>query len=196
MVALDGEEDRPYATPVVGTSAAEAFAPRLLCDEMLERLGRFLRAAGYDTALARHGQTDAELIRLAGAEGRVLITRDRRLVPPAGTSLAIVRLAADSLDLNALELRTRLGIDWLNAPFSRCLVDNAVLRTATLAERAGVPGKARDLGGPVTACPACRRIYWPGSHVRRMRLRLGRWRDGLLPGSEGAGAQLGLSPPR
>lgn len=34
--------------------------------------------------------------------------------------------------------------------------------------------------GPVTACPDCGRIYWPGSHVRRMRARLDCWRRGDL----------------
>src|SRR5689334_350075 len=35
---------------------------RLMCDEMLLRLGRWLRAAGYDTAFAAGGADDAALI--------------------------------------------------------------------------------------------------------------------------------------
>jgi uncharacterized protein with PIN domain len=181
MIAFDNNGDPLITGPPL----------RLLCDEMLERLGRFLRAAGYDTALAGRGQADRDVLRLAAAEDRVLITRDQRIAPPA--SVRVVHLSADSLDLNALELRSRLRIDWLDAPFSRCLVDNAVLDAASPAERARVPDKARALGGPVTACPACRRVYWPGSHVRRMGLRLARWRDGLPPG--GTDAQLSLPLP-
>ncbi|RFA27009.1 hypothetical protein CAI21_15770 [Alkalilimnicola ehrlichii] len=41
--------------PAVST---EAIRPRLLCDEMLLRLARWLRAAGYDTALAVSGMQD------------------------------------------------------------------------------------------------------------------------------------------
>ncbi|MGH6943501.1 MAG: Mut7-C RNAse domain-containing protein [Geminicoccaceae bacterium] len=26
------------------------------------------------------------------------------------------------------------------------------------------------------ACPVCRRVYWPGSHARRMKARLERWK--------------------
>jgi uncharacterized protein with PIN domain len=66
----------------------------------------------------------------------------------------------------------------LGAPgelFTRCLVCNAELRLATEAESASlVPLEARDLPGPVRRCPGCGRVYWPGSHARRMRAALGR----------------------
>ena len=52
---------------------------RFLCDEMLVRLARLLRAAGYDTSLATDGEADAALLRLARDEGRILLTRDKRL---------------------------------------------------------------------------------------------------------------------
>ena len=52
---------------------------RFLCDEMLLRLARLLRAAGYDTYLASGGEPDAALLKLAREEGRMLITRDKRL---------------------------------------------------------------------------------------------------------------------
>lgn len=71
-------------------------------------------------------------------------------------------------------LGARLGIDWLAAPFSRCLVDNAPLRPASVVEVVSVPEAARQGDGPLLACPECARVYWPGSHVRRMRARLER----------------------
>jgi len=37
--------------------------PRFLCDEMLGRLCRYLRAAGYDALLANNGRSDRELLR-------------------------------------------------------------------------------------------------------------------------------------
>ena len=52
---------------------------RFLCDEMLVRLARLLRAAGYDTYLASGGEPDANLLRIAREEGRMLLTRDKRL---------------------------------------------------------------------------------------------------------------------
>jgi uncharacterized protein with PIN domain len=52
---------------------------RLLCDEMLKGIGRWLRAAGYDTAIAQDGVADEGLLAQARVENRVLLTCDRAL---------------------------------------------------------------------------------------------------------------------
>ena len=137
---------------------------------MLRGIGRWLRVAGYDTAIAASGSADAEVLALAAAEARVLLTCDRALGAQAAGALL---LDSERPDEAARALRLRLGIDWLRAPFSRCLLDNAELRPA--GAQAGVPGPARRAGETVTVCPECARVYWPGSHVRRMRARLERW---------------------
>jgi uncharacterized protein len=151
---------------------------RLLCDEMLKGIGRWLRAAGYDTAIARDGTADDELLARARAEDRILLTCDRALAA-RGAPAAVVLLASESLDEAAAVLRARLAIDWLHAPFSRCLLDNAQLRPAKTAALTRLPERSRPGVGPITACPECGRIYWPGSHVRRMRARLKRWRQAV-----------------
>ena len=139
---------------------------------MLRGVGRWLRIAGYDTAIAASGSAEAGVLALAAAEARVLLTCDRALGARVRGALL---LDSERLDEAAQALKHRLGIDWLRAPFSRCLLDNAELRAAGAPELASVPGSARRAGETVTVCPACARVYWPGSHVRRMRARLERW---------------------
>ena len=153
----------------------KAIRVKLLCDEMLTRLGRWLRAAGHDTAIAAPGSEDGVLLRQAVAEDRLLLTRDGHLAAHPGRGRRVQRLAADGVQAQARELRDRLGVDWLLAPFTRCVVDNAVLRAATPADRTAAPAGALAQGGPFTTCPQCRRLYWPGSHHRRMRARLEAW---------------------
>lgn len=148
---------------------------RLLCDEMLKGIGRWLRAAGYDVAIAEDGAHDDDLLAHARAESRLLLTCDRGLAARAGADPAIAVLATESLDEAARELSARFGIDWLHAPFTRCLVDNARLVPAGEDDVAGLPGAAREGDGPIMRCPQCRRVFWPGSHVRRMRSRLALW---------------------
>lgn len=143
---------------------------RLLCDEMLLRLARLLRAAGYDTRLAEGGQRDAELLRIAHDENRVLVTRDKKLAAQAHPRSVLVE--GRGAYEEARSLTAVLPIDWSLAPFSRCLLDNAQLVDATTADAARVPQAARDLPGPLRACPSCGRVYWPGSHVRRLGERL------------------------
>jgi uncharacterized protein with PIN domain len=148
---------------------------RLLCDEMLRGLCRWLRAAGHDTLIARGGTADLDLIAFARAERRLLLTCDRELARLAGDAAKVLALATEAPDQAACELRARLGLDWLAAPFSRCLLDNAKLRPASAGQTAGLPETTRAGAGRVLACPECGRVYWPGSHVRRMRARLERW---------------------
>ena len=154
---------------------------RLAADEMLRGLGRWLRAAGHDTLIAEPGEGDKSLLARSRAEARVLLTRDRTLAERAGPDG--VWLRAVGLDDAARELRERLGLDWRFAPFTRCLVDNAELDEAGPEASQVLPPRARSLGGPLRRCPACGRLYWPGSHVRRMQARLDAWatREDITP---------------
>lgn len=148
---------------------------RLLCDEMLHGLGRWLRAAGHDTAIVGGGLDDRRLIQCVEEQRRLLLTCDRALAERPELAGRVVTLRPEGLDVAARELRRRLGLDWLRAPFTRCLVDNSVLDPAGPAALARIPAPAREGPGPIRACPACARVYWPGSHVRRMRARLECW---------------------
>lgn len=141
-----------------------------LLDEMLARLARLMRAAGHDVALADPATPDRDLLARAAVEGRLLVTRDRDLAMRAGENA--VRLDADGLDAQALELADHRDVDWLLAPFSRCLIDNTPLRAAASDEIAALPPKVRGLPGPFTVCPCCDRRYWPGSHAKHLRARL------------------------
>ena len=68
------------------------------------------------------------------------------------------------------------------ALFTRCLLCNVELVPATEAERrAELPPDAQLLPGPVHRCPRCGRIYWMGSHARRMRAALERALPAWLP---------------
>jgi uncharacterized protein with PIN domain len=155
-------------------------AVRLLCDEMLAGLVRWLRAAGHDAALVPEGAGDAEVLNQALGEGRLILTQDKRLAAAAGEGAFL--LSMDDLDGQAAALREGLGLDWQKAPFSRCVVDNTPLRTATREEAEAVPPAAKAVPGPVTFCPACGRLYWPGSHHRRMAARLSSFAAGA-PGA-------------
>ena len=143
---------------------------RFLLDEMLARLARLLRAAGYDVDLSQGGERDAAMAARAREEARVLVTRDRELA--AAASPGSVLLTDDDPHAQARALSAVLPIDWQLAPFSRCVMDNARLRPAMPEEIARMPADSRAGPGPFRACPACGRLYWPGSHVKRMGAKL------------------------
>lgn len=148
---------------------------RFLCDEMLARLCRYLRAAGYDAALATNGSPDHTLLRQCRDEARRFLTLDRRIPEHKAAAGIVVILPNDQLDEQAQVLTRAFGLDWLARAFTRCLVDNTALRPADAEERERISWLRGDAGEPVAACPSCGRVYWRGSHYRRMRERLEAW---------------------
>jgi uncharacterized protein with PIN domain len=158
-----------------GNGGRTEWPMRLMCDEMLHGLGRWLRAAGYDTAIAAGGVADRDLVRRCAAERRILLTRDRHLAAAAQGQTPLVIVGGGSIADAARGVAQALAIDWLHAPFTRCLVDNTPLEPAPPEMAAEVPQRSRAVGGPLRLCPLCRRLYWPGGHVRRMQARLAEW---------------------
>jgi uncharacterized protein with PIN domain len=140
---------------------------------MLARLARYLRAAGIDTAMAGNGAADAEILRQAADEGRILLTCDRKIMEHKAALGRTLLLPHGSLEAQAAALNREFGLDWLERAFTRCLLDNAQLAEASAEQLEQVPPSARRAYEPFLACPACGRVYWPGSHYRRMRRKLG-----------------------
>lgn len=156
-------------------------APRFLCDEMLGHLCRYLRAAGYDTLLANGGTSDAELLRQCHAEGRHFLTQDALVREhKAAHNIALI-LPHANLDQLAAMVGTHYQLDWINHAFSRCLVDNTPLVVADAAATARAPQDARRPDEPLCHCPLCDRVYWRGSHYKRMRAKLLAWQQTRLP---------------
>ena len=169
---------------MIGSSAFAGVAeglttipPKLLCDEMLKRLGRWLRAAGYDTVIADGGIADGDLLARARREGRLMITRDRKLAEHRDARGRLVVLRANDLQACVAELKERLGIDWLLKPFSRCVVCNSELAPIPPSLRSSIPHGLAPTRPDLHHCPMCWRIYWSGGHVDRMRKRLEDWRE-------------------
>ena len=93
---------------------------KLLCDEMLKGLARWLRTSGYDVAMEPDGRPDRQLVARALAEGRVLLTRDRFLLQIRDAMRVTVLLEGNGVESCAREITRKLDIDWLLNPFTRC----------------------------------------------------------------------------
>jgi hypothetical protein len=146
--------------------------PRFAADAMLGRLARWLRVLGFDTSWEAH-VPDAALVRLALAERRTVLTRDRRL-PEEWSLVPVCVLYAEELRGQLAELGPRFGLAAHARPFSRCNRCNEPLEAAT-PEQVGarVPPRVRTTHHEFLRCPRCERVYWPGTHVARMRELLG-----------------------
>lgn len=144
---------------------------RFLCDAMLGRLARWLRTLGYDAAYDPEIE-DSELVRRAVAEDRVILTRDRDLAEEWRLEGCLVLASEDPLD-HLAAIDREFGLGWPRPLFRRCLECNVALERAPGAEvEARVPERVRRRETEFRRCPSCGRIYWEGSHTRRMRRRL------------------------
>ena len=140
---------------------------------MLGRLARWLRAIGYDTVYDE-SLHDRALVEIANREDRVLLTRDRHLLRELRPRRAVEITADAPLD-QLQSLVTALDLPLPDDLFRRCLVCNTPLDEVPEAEAAVLlPPAARALPGPVRRCATCGRVFWPGSHVRRMTRALAR----------------------
>ena len=146
--------------------------PRFICDDNLGKLARYLRVGGYDTFFEKDID-NSRLIRISLDDRRFILTRDHRLV-----ERRLVRyyfLIEQELWPDQLKAVFRhFGIGFRRSGmFSRCLEDNALIVPAD-------KETVRDLIFPFTyehhsdfrQCPACRRVYWSGTHTEAMVRRL------------------------
>jgi uncharacterized protein len=147
---------------------------KFACDVMLGRLARWLRASGHDCFYSATIDR-AALLRRAREEGRVVITRAGQFrelseIPP------YLLIAGDDLDGQLAQVYAAFpALDPFAAFLTRCLACNALLEAIEKeAHRDAIPPKAMALAGRFCRCPSCGKILWPGTHVVRMRERLGR----------------------
>ncbi len=145
---------------------------------MVGTLAKWLRILGYDT-FYDPDMDDHQLVRLARAEGRVLLTRDRELAQRPG--LQSVFLTSECLENQVGQVLAELRLE-PDRSFSRCPVCNeqlAELDRETARER--VPAYVARTQESFKACPECRRVYWRGTHWQQMDEQLTRILQGESP---------------
>lgn len=145
-----------------------AEAMRFVADAHLGALARRLRMAGFDTCF-RNDFADREIAALAATEGRIVLTRDRGLLQHKAISHACY-IRATAPDAQFGELVERLGLRPGFRPFSRCMECNAPLAAVEKEEVLDrLPPSVRERHTRFMRCAGCGRVFWEGSHWRRMR---------------------------
>lgn len=160
------EQDRIQVLPALPVAA---HAPlHFAADSHLGGLARLLRMAGFDT-LFDNAWPDEELARLSAQEGRIVLSRDRDLLKRRDIVHGCHVLTLHP-EQQLKELSARYPLAARLRPFSRCLICNVELELpAPEVLRDSVPPAVLERHRHFMRCPACRRIYWEGTHWKRMR---------------------------
>ena len=154
---------------------------RFVLDVHLGRLARSLRMLGFDARWSNDAG-DAELAGLAAAEHRVLLTRDAGLLKRRSVTHGY-RVRETDPRRQLVEVVHRLDLLRSIVPFRRCLCCNALLEVVRKEDVAdALPPRVRERHAAFRRCPACRRVYWAGSHHRRMEALVAELLAGQGPG--------------
>lgn len=161
--------------PVVRLRPAPLREPRFILDVHLGTLARYLRLLGFD-AVYENDFEDAEIIARAARERRIILTRDVGLLKHGAVTRGYWIRSADTRK-QVRDVLRRFDLRGAIAPFTRCMVCNGPVAPVAKAD-------IMDRLEPLTArhydtfsrCASCGRIYWQGSHWRKMRAFL----DSLL----------------
>ncbi len=161
---------------------------RFVADSHLGTLARYLRLLGFDTRF-RTDWTDEELATISVNERRVLLTRDRGLLMRRVVTHGLC-IRADDPTEQSIEVVRRLHLLGQIRPFSRCMACNGVIEPvdkSVVAERLE-PRTLRQVDD-FSVCRDCGRVYWEGSHHRRLLGIVARVRQQAgSPGAPGRGS--------
>lgn len=141
---------------------------RFVVDSMLGKVAKWLRILGFDTRYERLDTQDQ--LDVYRREGWFLITRNRQwcgqprvLCPDVNNPMDQLKLIIAQVPIRQTEVR----------PLHRCILCNRLLdplpREAAFDR---VPDYVFETTTTFFQCTGCNRVYWAGSHPKRMMERL------------------------
>ena len=145
---------------------------KFICDDNLGKLAKWLRTLGYDT-LFFPTISDQELIKKALEEDRVILTRDNNLIQMKAVKNHLLIKSDQPLDqLKQVIQHFKIKRDE-GKLFTRCSICNTELKPVE-------KEKIKDRLYPYVYktqenfvyCSTCDKIYWPATHVERMKEKL------------------------
>ncbi len=159
--------ERLDVSPLTRLRPAPLRESRFVVDVHLGTLARYLRLLGFDTVW-RNDLQDPEIIQYALRERRIILTRDLGILKDGrvthGYWLRSIDPQAQVEEVvRAFDLGTQL------APYSRCMECNGSVRSISRREAASrVPLQVFLVYQDFSRCESCGRVYWAGSHQRRL----------------------------
>lgn len=145
---------------------------KFIIDLNVGKMAKWLRMAGFEASLFT-GAGDAAIVAAALAENRILLTRDRRIMKRrliVGGRIRVILIESDRLKAQVRQVLSTLSLDKsCFRPFTICLECNQRLEARskeTIKDR--VPPYVYLTQEHFAECPACRRLYWQGTHWQAM----------------------------
>ena len=154
-------------SPLLKLRAKPLRITRFILDVHLGKLARKLRMLGFDT-LYRNDYSDDEIIDISLKEKRTILTRDRGILMVKSVQRGYW-VRSKQTDEQLTEVLNRFDLySQINA-FRRCMVCNGEVRRIDkekIMDR--LLPKTNLFYNEFYICPECDRLYWKGSHYKKM----------------------------
>jgi uncharacterized protein with PIN domain len=159
--------ERYDVSPVTRLRPAPLRVTRFVVDVHLGSLARNLRLLGFDTTW-ESDLADETIVEIARDEHRIILTRDRGILKNGRVTHGYWVRNTDPLQqleevIHAIDLSDDIE------PYTRCMECNGELQAVKRSAVArAVPLQVFLVYRDFKQCQSCKRIYWKGSHLRRL----------------------------
>ena len=169
--AIDANFFRPMKR-----SIDSARLPRLLADATLGRLSKWLRMSGIDAQWDPSVPDAIRLKRMSDAGDRWVLTRSRKVFNTLGPDRCLLVQPDEALEqVRQVIQHFSITRDDLR-PLSRCTLCNQQMSEVSKQSIVGqVPDYVWQRHQQFMKCSKCQRIYWRGSHIRRIHAMFNHW---------------------
>lgn len=141
---------------------------KFILDVHLGKLARLIRLAGFD-ALYRNDYSDHEIAETSAKQGRIVLTRDRRLLKFSKITHGYW-IRSFNPEEQLKEVVGRFKLSGSISPFNRCLECNGeIVEVDKNSVIDQLEPKTRIYYDSFYRCKSCLKIYWRGSHYSQMK---------------------------
>jgi uncharacterized protein with PIN domain len=150
---------------------------KFIVDLTMGKLVKWLRIAGYDTVFYNSADVD-RIIEIASKEGRIILTRNSSFIKRRKKTLEergvqYLLLASEIVDMQLRDIAAHFMLNLKKNSFTICIDCNKPLTNISKADVAGkVPEYVYQNYSEFVQCNSCGKIFWGGTHKKRMDDRL------------------------
>ncbi|MCJ7774086.1 MAG: Mut7-C ubiquitin/RNAse domain-containing protein [Desulfobacterales bacterium] len=157
-------------SPIVKLREKPLRKSAFIVDSHLGKLVRLLRLLGLDTRYS--DDEDTKIIRLAIHEKRIILTRDRQLLQRKEVTHGYC-IRSTNPELQLKEVLKRFDLYSQIKEFYRCTMCNGVISPINKSDiRHRLGPKTDKYFNEFYFCPGCERIYWKGSHYKKLKKKI------------------------
>lgn len=163
-------------SPIIKLRAKPLRHSKFILDVQLGKLARWLRLLGFDS-LYKNDFSDAQIVDISMLEKRIILTRDQDLLKRKPVNHGYW-IRATNPDDQIVEIIHRFDLNNQFQFFTRCMICNGKIKNVEKENITdALPEKTKLYYDEFYQCSGCEKIYWKGSHYKKMQKKIEKWSE-------------------